>query len=131
MRGFRAPQADPPGRIRSRSTLGLGAALACAGLISACGSSKPAASGTQSTCNVVSAVLANGPDPDADPVGYAQAQILPLRQIHTSDSGLHSAIDGLASAYQAFYNANGAKPAQAAVNKAADKVSAICPGATS
>ena len=40
-------------------------------------------------------MLSNGPDPDADPVGYAQAQILPLREIDTSDANLHQAIDAL------------------------------------
>ena len=103
----------------------------CAGLISACGSSQASPSAVSKTCAQVSAALSDGPDPDADPVGYAEAQILPLRQINTSDSGLRSAIDGLATAYQAFFDAKGAKTAQAAINKAAGKVDAICPGATS
>jgi hypothetical protein len=79
----------------------------------------------------VSAVLSDGPDPGADPVGYAFAQILPLRQIQTSDSALHAAIDELATAYQEFYSSNGDKVAAKAVSKASDKVNAICPGAAS
>jgi hypothetical protein len=79
----------------------------------------------------VSAVLSDGPDPGADPVGYAFAQILPLRQIHTSDRTLHAAIDDLATAYQEFYSSNGDKAAAKAVSKASDKVNAICPGAAS
>ena len=42
-------------------------------------------------------MLSDGPDPDSDPVGYAEAQILPLGQIHTSDAQLRTAIGKLAS----------------------------------
>ena len=53
-------------------------------------------------------MLTDGPDPDADPVGYALAQVGPLRQIKpTSDQPLQTAIDQLASAYQRFYAAGG------------------------
>ena len=76
-------------------------------------------------------MLSDGPDPGADPVGYAFAQILPLRQIHTSDSALQAAIDDLAGAYQEFYGSNGDKVAAKAVTTASDKVNAICPGAAS
>ena len=64
------------------------AALLATGL-TACGSSGPAATaGAASTartgtarardCERVGVVLADGPDPGADPVGYAESQILPL-----------------------------------------------------
>jgi hypothetical protein len=79
----------------------------------------------------VSAVLSDGPDPGADPVGYAFAQVLPLRQLHTSDSSLQTAIDDLATAYQDFYSSKGDKAAAKAVSKASDEVNAICPGAAS
>jgi hypothetical protein len=79
----------------------------------------------------VSAVLGNGPDPGADPVGYAEAQILPLRQIKTSDKDLKRAIDDLASAYQQFFRTNGGSAATHAVSRAAANVNAICPGAAS
>ena len=74
------------------------AALAlCAGSLAACGSS-PAAGHTsrpaaQTACLQLSEILSNGPDPDADPVGYAEAQTLPLHQIHTSFKTIGSAID--------------------------------------
>src|ERR1700733_15082867 len=48
------------------------------------------------TCQQVTAALSDGPDPGADPVGYAEAQILPLRQIRTSDPTLKAAISRLA-----------------------------------
>ena len=71
-------------------------------VLCSCGSSvHSVAAATQDTCQRVSAVLSNGPDPDADPVGYAEAQVLPLRQ--TTE----------------------------AVAVASKKVDSICPGAAS
>jgi hypothetical protein len=79
----------------------------------------------------VAAALADGPDPDADPVGYAQAQILPLRQITIADPNLHAAVDTLAGAYQAFVATDGSAAAKAAVASASKQVGTLCPGATS
>jgi hypothetical protein len=126
-------------RLRGRAapgmrTLGLMAAGLTAVVLCSCGSSAnstAAAAAIQGTCQQVSAVLSDGPDPDADPVGYAEAQINPLRQISTSDQTLHSAIGQLADAYQEFYNSNGASEAKEAVTVASKKVDSICPGATS
>jgi hypothetical protein len=63
-------------------------------------------------------------------VGYAEAQIGPLRALGTGDTALRTAIGHLASAYAAVY-ATGAKSATAAkaVTAASRKVNAICPGA--
>jgi predicted Zn-dependent protease len=98
----------------------------------ACGSSSspsPSAEVKQ-TCQRVEAVLSDGPDPTADPVGYAEAQILPLRQIHTSDSKLRQAIDTLASAYQAYSSTDGANAAaKDATDAAIGTLNAACPGA--
>lgn len=104
--------------------------------LSACGSSGPAkASGTTSalktTCQNVGAVLSDGPDSGADPVGYAQAQIKPLRQIHTSDKSLQSDVTALASAYQQFYDSNGGAAAKQAISQASRNLNRICPGAAS
>ena len=104
--------------------------------LSACGSPGPAtASGTtptvKTTCQNVSAVLSDGPDSGADPVGYAEAQIKPLRQIHTGDKSLQSAVNALASAYQQFYNSNGGAAARQAVSQASHNLNRICPGAAS
>lgn len=115
-------------------TLGISGLAICAALLSACGSSAPAgdsASAVSIACQQVSAVLSDGPDPGADPVGYAEAQILPLRQIRTSGKNLQAAIGDLASAYQQFSASNGSGAAKQAVRRASDKVNAICPGATS
>jgi hypothetical protein len=76
-------------------------------------------------------VLSDGPDPGADPVGYAEAQILPLRQIKTTDKSLRRAIDDLASAYHQFFRTNGGTVAKQAVSRAVDDVNSICPGAAS
>jgi hypothetical protein len=109
-------------------------------LVCACGSvSHPAASAaspvvatTQSACERVSAVLSDGPDPDADPVGYAEAQILPLRHISTSNQSLRGVISQLSDAYQTFFASNGKNSnAKEAVAVASRKLNSICPGAAS
>ncbi len=74
-------------------------------------------------------MLSNGPDPTADPVGYAEAQVLPLRQIHTSQKTLQRAIDKLAAAYQAFSWSDG-RAGKPAVTQASRELNLICPGAT-
>jgi hypothetical protein len=113
--------------------LGLLAALAACSSSPASSTSAAALYGTarQQQCTAVSDVLADGPDPDADPVGYAQAQILPLRQLKLSDTALRSAVSALASAYQVYSTSSGAVGKSAATQAAKDKaaVNAICPGA--
>ena len=120
---IRAPGLRAPGLIAA----GLLAVVLCS-----CGSSvHSVAAAAQDTCQRVSAVLSDGPDPDADPVGYAEAQVLPLRQISTSDQALHNAIGQLADAYQEFYSSNGTSKAKEAVAVASKKLDSICPGAAS
>jgi hypothetical protein len=118
---------------RRSSVLALSALAVGAGLLSSCGSSGSphASAAVKSACQQVSAVLSDGPDPGADPVGYAEAQVLPLRQIRTADQSLQGAIDGLASAYQQFSSTNGTTAAKHAVSRASEQVNAICPGAAS
>jgi hypothetical protein len=105
--------------------------------VSAFGMGSAHASGSQpsaavrAACTQVAAVLSDGPDPDADPVGHAEAQILPLRQIKTSDKALKTALGDLSSAYRSFYQANGKGSTKKAVTKAGALVNAICPGAAS
>jgi hypothetical protein len=105
--------------------------------LDACGSSsKPvvSAAGTplQQSCAAVAAVLANGPDESEDPVGYAEAQILPLRAVLiTGDAALEQGVVGLSNAYKQFNATQGSAAAKSAVKAAAAKVDAICPGATS
>ena len=104
----------------------------------ACGSSSSHASaaavlGTavQQDCTAIAGVLADGPDPDADPAGYAQAQILPLRQLKIADAALHHDVLTLASAYQGFSASGGARGTAAAqqVTEAENAVNSICPQA--
>jgi hypothetical protein len=114
--------------------------LALTVLVSACGSSGHAAARTdaaaagtsamQQTCLQVDAVLSDGPDPGADPLGYAQAQILPLQQIHARDQTLGTAISTLAGAYQSYYDAHGAgTTVTSALNTAINRINSLCPGA--
>jgi hypothetical protein len=117
--------------VRQRqAAIALLALAGCGWALSACGSG-PSSEASHQTCQSVAAVLSDGPDPGADPVGYAEAQVIPLRQIHTSDTALQSAIDKLASAYEQFYEAKGSAASQREVTAASSQVNAICPGAAS
>ncbi len=80
------------------------------------------------TCQKVAAALSDGPDPSADPVGYAEAQVLPLRQITTSDAALRTAIVQLSSAYESFFQHNGTNASATAVRAASKKIDQYCPG---
>jgi hypothetical protein len=108
---------------------GCGSAAHPAAAAGAAGTQSPAAIAT--TCQQVSAVLSDGPDPDADPVGYAEAQVDPLRLVTTHDSALQAAIVKLADAYQEFFTSNGSSTAKEAVAVASSKINSICPGAAS
>jgi hypothetical protein len=131
--------------IRARYTALAGAVLATTVLamtvlVSACGSGAHTATGqaasghtvpaAQQTCLQVDAVLSDGPDPGADPLGYAEAQILPLEQIHALDLTLGTAISTLAGAYQGYYAAHGTgSAATSTLNTAISRINALCPGA--
>ena len=115
----------------------MGAGAVAAGLFAACGSSLGSARASSrpavSSCQELGGVLSNGPDPTADPVGYALAQILPLRRIKViADAPLQHAIDDLASAYQEFSRDNGVgQSAERAVARATKQVDTLCPGVAS
>jgi hypothetical protein len=128
LREFPRPWPPLGGR---RAVLVLAACAAAALPLSACSSGKsPTQVANAKTCDQVSAVLAEGPDPSDDPVGYPEAQILPLRQLHTSDSVLRSAISQLASAYDEFFANNGkSADATSAVATATARLNKLCPGA--
>lgn len=127
------------GRARARAGGALAMmSLAMMVLASACSSGGQTSASTasvtqtqaQQACQQVSAVLTNGPDPDADPVGYAQAQILPLEQLHPADQTLGKAISTLASAYSGYVAANGKdKTANSALTAAVNRINSLCPGA--
>jgi hypothetical protein len=134
---IRHHHASPTRQALIRASAGTSAAfLALA--VAACGSassqtSSAAVLGTtvQQDCTTISDVLSDGPDPGADPVGYAQAQVLPLRQLTISDATLHSAVMTLAGAYQRFSTSTTSTRATAAlaVSKAENEVNKICPQA--
>lgn len=115
-----------------RRSVAVAIAIALVVLLGACGSSsKPEPSSAQikkQTCEQIEAALADGPDPEADPVGHAQAQILPLREIHTSDGALHRAIETLAAAYRSFSSTEGSSAAKSAVSTAGKTIEHLCPG---
>jgi hypothetical protein len=116
--------------FRACSTAAVGA-LALTLAISGCGStaSHPSAS-INSPCNQVAAVLSDGPDPGADPVGYAAAQVLPLRELKLSAGRVRTDALALASAYAQFSSTKGSARAKAAVTQASHALDTICPGAT-
>jgi len=115
------------------SALALVLSLAAALFLAACSSGSgraSAAPAASAACSQLSAALSDGPDPGADPVGYAEAQIKPLRAIRTGDTALRAAVSHLASAYSAVYGSDGKSSAAAnAVRAASRKVNSICPGA--
>ena len=137
--------ADPPGQVpaqrRARSWappaagVALAPGLALALALAACGGSSgtsAATAATKQSCQQIGAVLTQGPDPDVDPAGYAEAQILPLRQVHISGSSLKAAVGQLDRAYQQLFRSDGnSSAAVKAVAAASKKVDAICPGAAS
>ena len=107
------------------------ALAACGSASSQTTSAVSLGSAVQQQCTSVADVLADGPDPGADPVGYAQAQVLPLRQLTISDATLHSAVLTLASAYETLTTSSSSTRATsaAAVTKAESEVNKICPQA--
>jgi hypothetical protein len=74
-------------------------------------------------------VLSDGPDPDADPVGYALSQIAPLGQIHTSDDAVTQRLSDLIKADRALVSSNGSDHAATkSVAKDGADLNKVCPG---
>ena len=132
--GAPAMRARGNGRHVAAGALALGLALAGPALVlPSAGASTAASAPTKAqvalACTRVADALADGPDPDVDPVGYALAQLRPLREIQTNDATLKKDIDKLATAYDTAYVTNNKKGAQAAVDKAGKALDLVCPGA--
>jgi hypothetical protein len=109
--------------------LGLGLAACSPGPAHSQGSASPA---VRSACAQVGGALSDGPDPGADPVGYAEAQIRPLRAIKITNQRLRIAVSELASGYAAVFASNGKSAAATrTVAAATKKVNAVCKGAAS
>ena len=115
-------------------------AVAAVTALAACSSSSSApvasasvskASAAAQDCTNVTDVLSDGPDPDADSVGYAEAQVLPLQQLKISTPAIQSAVNQLDAAYKAFSSDNGSAQTQDAVkvSGAEATLNALCPGA--
>jgi len=116
--------------LRARATAAL-SALALTLSATGCGStaSHPTAS-INSPCTQVAAVLSNGPDPGADPVGYAAAQVLPLRELKLAAGRVKTDALVLAAAYSQFSTTHGSAAAKRQVAAASHDLDAVCPGAT-
>ena len=83
-------------------------------------------------CQQIGGLLADGPDSDADPVGAALSQILPLQGIRGSDTSVIHNFSKPVSADQAFYHSNGTdKTAATAIKKAEASLNKACPGVAS
>ena len=95
----------------------------------ALGAPEQASARLAATCTRIADVLSDGPDPAVDPVGYALAQVLPLREVATTDRVLKKDIDLLAAAFEVVYKTNDKKGTEAAVDKAGKRIDSICPGA--
>jgi hypothetical protein len=127
-----------PGAVRLLAVLALAAATSATAAACSSSSSSAAASSTSSAaalsqdCTAVTDVLADGPDPTADSVGYAQAQLLPLKQLKLTEARVQSAVSRLETAFTAFVAAkDSSTQTQAAVQvtSAENAVNAVCPGA--
>lgn len=108
-------------------------------LLAACSSSPSGGSSSQTqataptaVCQKLLGVLSDGPDPDADPVGYALSQIAPLGQIHTSDEDLAQRLSDLITADRALVSSDGGDHAATkSITKDDADLNKICPGASS
>jgi hypothetical protein len=122
----------PRRRSRQLPKLALAPGLTLVMLLAACGAPASDAAAIRRACSQVSAVLADGPDPDTDPAGYAEAQILPLRHIKAPDQAFRAALSRLDAAYRQLFASQGqSNAATSAVATATKRINRICPGAAS
>jgi hypothetical protein len=114
--------------------VGLTSLVLAVPLLAACSSGSSGGGSSQAQapaafCQKVLAVLSDGPDPDADPVGYALSQIAPLGQIHTSDHALAQQLSDLIAADHALVNTNGSdRAATKSIAKDDKGLNKVCPG---
>jgi hypothetical protein len=118
--------------VKVRGTAMVAVLVLSSGLaLSACGSNPSAANHAKivkAACVKIAAVLSDGPDPTADPVGYAEAQVLPLSKIKVRDAVLQNAIHYLDVEYKLFYQTDGAPATSKAVKAALKIIDVYCPG---
>jgi hypothetical protein len=124
-------------RSARAALVGLLILVSSATILGACGGPLPghAASGISgaltASCQSVAAVLSDGPDPTADPVGYAEAQVRPLRALQLPQANLRDAVAALDSAFERVVSTKGTAASEHALSAASTELDAICPGATS
>ena len=129
------------GRARTRpAVLALAGPLVALPLaLSACGagavpgtaSGGGLAKAPQALCQKLNAVFSDGPDPDADPVGYALSQILPLTQLHSTDTAVINTVSAVVAADRSLVKSNGSDHAATKAIKAGyAKLDQACPGVT-
>jgi hypothetical protein len=92
------------------------------------GSSQPSAGTVSASCTQIAATLSDGPDPGTDPIGYAEAQVRPLRALRISDSALRTAVGRLADAYAAVFATSDTSAARRRLSAAVAALNTICPG---
>ena len=130
---FDGKHAGPGGKVSARALAAILSLMVATGLAATIDTVSATAATTKHgparQCTAVADVLADGPTLTADPVGYAEAQVLPLRQLKLSDPTLRRAVQQLDSAYTAFSAGNGSHKAKAAMKTAEARVNAICPTA--
>jgi hypothetical protein len=121
--------------VRSRY-VALASVAVAAPLWSACSSSSSgggrAAKPPAALCQKLGGIFADGPDPDADPVGYALAQINALASIRTTNYAVRAAVTKLVPADRALVSSNGSDHAATATIKKEDAaLNRSCPGVDS
>jgi hypothetical protein len=111
---------------------GLAACGSSGGPVATAGAASTARTGTASArdCERVGAVLSDGPDPDADPVGYAESQILPLEGLHLTDGSLRASVDRLVAADKALVAVGGGGGAAGSTGGSGSATAATATAAT-
>jgi hypothetical protein len=120
-------------RVRRRQ-LALASVAVAVPLWAACGGGGSAAAAKAPTalCQKLLAVFSDGPDPDADPVGYALSQELPLSQIHSSDTAAIQTVKSLIAADRVYVKSNGADhSAKKTIASDDGTLNKACPGVAS
>jgi hypothetical protein len=104
--------------------------VASSTILAACGTTSSAVS-IGPTCQKIGAILSDGPDPSADPVGYAEAQVAPLRAVKSTNSNLQDAVSNLATAYEQFFTTDGNHESASVLTSAENSLNQLCPGVAS
>jgi hypothetical protein len=107
------------------------ALAACSSAVPGTASGGGLAKAPQALCQKLNAVFSDGPDPDADPVGYALSQILPLTQLRSTDTAAINTIDAVVAADRALVKSNGSDHAATkAIKSGYGELNRACPGVT-